>query len=260
MASSILRKGNIAVVVGGAGSLGKAILTKCSTLGMTTVSVDFKESSSALMSYTMNPELPVKDQVKSLREELVEKLVCPKDRAYGVGAGMVVHAAGAWKGGSIDSEDILETASMMYKSNLESSLLASHLACHLLTPKGLLVLTGALAAVHPTPTMIAYGVSKVATHQLVGSIAATESARDGNWDVIGLLPRIIDTPANRQIMPDADTTDWTELDDIAEICTDWFENESMRPESGSLVQVQTSDGLTSWNVVNQDVHEREIEI
>ncbi|CAM9448010.1 unnamed protein product [Heterosigma akashiwo] len=216
MATAAL-KGNIAVVVGGAGAMGRAIINKCATIGMTTVSVDFKPSQAAMVSHQLDIDKPVSEQVAGLRASLVQELVCPHERHLGGGAGLVVHAAGAFALGALDADDCLATAAALYRANVESAILTAHLATHLLTPKGLLILTGALGAVHPTPEFVGYGASKAATHHLVQSAAASDSARQGQWDVLGLLPRVIDTPSNRLTMPDADRSDWTELDDLAEI-------------------------------------------
>jgi len=228
--------------------MGKEILQKCGTLGMTTISVDFKESSNALVSVKLNQNKSLQDQIGKIREDLVKMTRCPFERS---GVGLLMSAAGQFNTGKIESSDILEISNDLWKANVESALMASHLAAHLLTPRGLLVLTGAQAALSPLPDMVGYGLSKAATHYLVQTVAASEASRKGGWDVIGLLPEIINTPQNRQSMPDSSHEDWTELDDIAEICTNWFTDDASRPSSGSLIQVQTLDGLTTWTKVEQ---------
>lgn len=55
--------------------------------------------------------------------------------------------------------------------NIRSALGASHVASKLLKENGLLVLTGASAALNATPGMIAYGITKAATHHLIKSLA-----------------------------------------------------------------------------------------
>ena len=63
---------------------------------------------------------------------------------------------------------------------------------------GLIVLTGAAAALEPTPGMVGYGVSKTSTHFLVRSMAATPSLKETT--TLAILPITIDTPANRSGM------------------------------------------------------------
>jgi len=48
----------------------------------------------------------------------------------------------------------------MFEFNVQSSVAAAHIAANSLKEGGLLVLTGADAAIGPTPLMIAYGITK----------------------------------------------------------------------------------------------------
>ncbi|KAI8336372.1 hypothetical protein BC941DRAFT_429044 [Chlamydoabsidia padenii] len=68
---------------------------------------------------------------------------------------------------------------------------------------GLLSLTGALAALNATPGMIGY------------DLAASNGGLPQDAKVITLCPVTIDTPMNRQFMPDADFSTWTSPEDIA---------------------------------------------
>ncbi len=86
----------------------------------------------------------------------------------------------------------------MWQFNVQSAVAASYVASKLLIEGGLLILTGANAAINPTPTMISYlffvflfklyiiylfvlfdkeryGITKAATHHLIKSLAADNS-------------------------------------------------------------------------------------
>jgi dihydropteridine reductase len=123
---------------------------------------------------------------------------------------------------------------------------------------GLFVAIGATAALGPTPGMLGYGLSKASTHhfiQTVGELTSnsvtTKSRRklarqirqdnDGalntGMTIIGILPTTIDTPMNRQAMPDADFSQWTKSLDIAKQIGTWMEKPVLRPHSGSLIKV-----------------------
>ena len=65
-----------------------------------------------------------------------------------------------------------------------------------------------------------YLVSKAAVHAL--TLAVAREAR-GNITCNALLPTIIDTPANRSAMPDADTRDWISPETIATHIIDLIE-------------------------------------
>ena len=84
--------------------------------------------------------------------------------------------------------------------------------------ESLLVLTGAKAAVDSGPGFaVSYGMCKAATHHLARSIQE-------ELNTICLVPTILDTPANREAMPDADKSKWTKLEDVAEKIRHWSEN------------------------------------
>jgi dihydropteridine reductase len=120
----------------------------------------------------------------------------------------------------------------------------------------LFVAIGATAALSTTPGMLAYGLSKVATHHFVqtlgettGKSTTTRSKRLkakrlrshseylDTLSVVGILPTTIDTPSNRKAMPEANFNDWTKPTDIAKEIGTWIETPPLRPHSGSLVKV-----------------------
>lgn len=53
---------------------------------------------------------------------------------------------------------------------------------------GLLTMTGALAAVEPTPGMIGYGIAKAAVHHLVQDLAQPNGGLPSGCKVTALLP------------------------------------------------------------------------
>ena len=53
---------------------------------------------------------------------------------------------------------------------------------------GLLLLTGAQAALHGTAGMIGYGLAKAAVHQLVSSLGAANSGLPANTSILAILP------------------------------------------------------------------------
>src|SRR5690349_13484523 len=63
-------------------------------------------------------------------------------------------------GGPINTSAIFETVDKMFEVNTHSALSASYVASHHLSPNGLLVITGAAAALNGTPSMLSYGLSK----------------------------------------------------------------------------------------------------
>jgi dihydropteridine reductase len=140
--------------------------------------------------------------------------------------------------------------------NLDPVLAASFCAQHFMNPQALMVVMGATAALQPTPGMMGYGVAKAAAHHVVQTLGAStgrslesKSLRKAAkrvrrnmapWDdlsVVGILPTVIDTAANRKAMPSEDRSQWTKPADIAKQIGEWIHTPDLRPHSGSLVKV-----------------------
>ena len=131
----------------------------------------------------------------------------------------------------------------MIQQSVFSSVIASKLAAKYLSEDGLLTLTGAKAALEPTPGMMGYGLAKAAVHHLTQSLGDESGGLPKNATVVAILPVTLDTPMNRKWMPQGDQTKWTPLEFVAELTHGWA-NGVERPKSGSLVQLLTADGQT----------------
>lgn len=77
----------------------------------------------------------------------------------------------------------------------------------------------------PVNYAFAYGISKQATHALALHMAErTDIPKTA--DVVCILPTVIDTPANRQAMPNEDNSTWLPPAKIAELVRGWAEGEN----------------------------------
>jgi len=176
----------------------------------------------------------------------------------------VVCAAGGWVGGGAGAPSgaLADAAERMAGACVAPAMTAAHVAVSHLAPGGLLVLVGSAAALAPTPDMLAYGVAKAATHHIVVSLtpppaaaaaaAGGAAARSSNTlpagaRALGVLPRVLDTPANRAFMAaGADTGSWTPCGEVAERIVAWAERRGPQPASGTLHVPETAAGSTTW--------------
>jgi dihydropteridine reductase len=160
----------------------------------------------------------------------------------------IVNVAGGWVGGNLEDEKLLENVNLMMNQSVSTSVISARLAALHLKVGGLVVLTGAGAATHGTPGMIAYGMAKSAVHHLVKSCAGPDSGIPAGGNVVGILPVMLDTPMNRKFMGGADTSTWTPLDHISDQVVLWA-NKAKPVENGQLFKIVTEHSKTSFLLV-----------
>lgn len=103
----------------------------------------------------------------------------------------------------------------MYRMNLRTAVVASRAVLRHLGADTAIVNVGAAAAADPAVGMAPYAASKAGIMALTKSLA--EELRERLIRVNAILPTIIDTPANRRDMPDADPSRWVKPEAIAKV-------------------------------------------
>lgn len=94
----------------------------------------------------------------------------------------------------------------MYQTNLKTAVAACRAVLPHLSAGGAIVNVGAASAARPGLGQAAYAASKAGVMALTMSLA--EELRERRVRVNAVLPTILDTPANRRDMPDADRSAW----------------------------------------------------
>jgi NAD(P)-dependent dehydrogenase (short-subunit alcohol dehydrogenase family) len=127
----------------------------------------------------------------------------------------VVNLVGGFATGGRLHETPIEDFEAQLRLNLRPTYLVSQAALpHLITAGGgALIAVSSQSALRPFPGASGYLTAKTAVLGLVDVLHA-EYHRDG-VRVNAILPGVIDTPANRQAMPDADRSGWTAPETIA---------------------------------------------
>lgn len=124
-------------------------------------------------------------------------------------------------GGFAGGHAVAQTPEAVWDHMLRLNLKTVFLTCRAAIPAllesggGAIINVGSRAGVEMVPGMAAYSVSKAGVMTLTQVLA--EELRTENIRVNCILPSIIDTPGNRNTMPDADFSKWVKPDAIARV-------------------------------------------
>jgi len=126
-----------------------------------------------------------------------------------------IHAAGGFALGKITETKKTDFHNMMAMNTLTTFLCCREAVRPLRATNGggRIVNVAAKAAVAPVGGMIPYIASKAAVVAITQSLA--EEVAQENILVNAILPSIMDTPANRAAMPNADFSKWPKVEEIA---------------------------------------------
>lgn len=194
------------IVAGGFGVLGRAVREALEAQGHKVAVID-------LAPVPEGHQGPAQGGVDLIDETRVASAFAALVQQLG-GLDGVVNVAGGflWETvaqGSLDSWD------RMYGMNLRTALISSRAALAHLVKGGAIVNVGAAAATNVATGMAPYAASKAGVMALTESLA--EELRGAGIRVNAVLPTIIDTPANRADMPDADTSAWVQPSAAAKV-------------------------------------------
>ena len=128
--------------------------------------------------------------------------------------GGVVNIAGGFAWETVLDGDV-ETWDRLWAMNLKTALNTCRAAAPHMSDGGSIVNIGAAAAARASAGMGAYTASKSAVARLTEALAEELAPRAIRVNAV--LPTIIDTPANRKDMPDADFSNWVTTAELANI-------------------------------------------
>jgi NAD(P)-dependent dehydrogenase (short-subunit alcohol dehydrogenase family) len=149
--------------------------------------------------------------------------------------GLVNLAGGYDAPGRVHEVDLHRFAEQ-FRRNVDPTYVMIHhaLAPMLAAGDGSIVCVGTRAAVQPFPGAAGYITAKSAVIALAQAVAAEYRQQGIRCNVI--LPSVIDTPANRQAMPDAKHERWVQPAEIAGVVAHLLGPESS-PTSGAAIPV-----------------------
>jgi NAD(P)-dependent dehydrogenase (short-subunit alcohol dehydrogenase family) len=205
------------IVTGGTGDLGGAVTREFLEAGAR-LAVTWRHERAWR---ALEPELAAYgDDVAGFRMDVTD----PSDVSRGVS--LIVEQFGAVHGvahlvGGFDFATVENTSADILDRMLDMNLCSAFHVAKAAAPViraaggGKLLFVSARAALQGASGLGAYAASKAGVIALVQTLA--DEYRDANIQTNCVLPSIIDTPANRTAMPDADFTRWVAPADIARV-------------------------------------------
>lgn len=216
----------IVAVTGAAGALGSKTVEILAAGGWTVVGIDLGKVASdgvalALGGVDLTDEAAVGVAAARIEKEL--------GRLDGL-----VNIAGGFSWETV-ADGSVATWDRLYAMNVRTALIASRALLPLLRAShGAIVNIGAAASVKAGVGMGAYAASKSGVARLTEALA--EELKEEGVRVNAILPSIIDTPANRAAMPDADVAKWVSPAQLAGVVAFLLSSDAM-PITGALIPV-----------------------
>jgi NAD(P)-dependent dehydrogenase (short-subunit alcohol dehydrogenase family) len=211
--------GRVAIVSGGTGALGQSVTTRLLSSGATVwvpyiVPAELESLKSRLGSSAGTRLRCVHADVTD--ENAFGEVVRAVRDTHGR-IDILVNGVGGFAVGDLGSISLVDWDRML-KLNLTSAVIGCRGVLPVMTAAGFgrIVNISSRAVITPAGGFIAYTVAKAAVITLTEALA--KEVPHG-ITVNAVLPSTMDTPANRQAMPDADRSTWVSTDAVAEAIT-----------------------------------------
>jgi NAD(P)-dependent dehydrogenase (short-subunit alcohol dehydrogenase family) len=228
-------QGKTIVVTGGFGALGSAVAEGAIRRGASVAALDYASAAPADLAQRLGPNALIVGGFDLSLPHAAQRAMAEVTARFGrIDALLNIAGGFVW-------EKFADAANAgawdrMFAINLKTAVNASRAALPYLLESGdgRIVNVGAQAAVHAPEGMGAYAASKAAVHRLTESLAAELKLK--GVTVNAVMPSIIDTPANRAVMPDADFSRWVSPADLAAVIL-FLTSDEARAVTGALIPV-----------------------
>ena len=216
----------VAVVTGASGTLGGAVTERFTAAGADVVGVDVAAPEGASTELDFR-EADLTDPAAT--SDVIEAIATDYGRID-----YLLTAAGMWRGGQPIAETPTEEFDSLIAVNLKTLFLtAKHALPHLQETNGAIVGVSARSSLQGGTGDGPYRASKAGVRLLIETIAEENL---GTVRANAVLPSVIDTPANREMMPDASHDTWVDPSEIAAVMA-FLCSDGATPTSGAAVPV-----------------------
>jgi len=227
-------KGKAIAITGGFGALGRVVAETAGRRGAAVAALDVAAAPPAGLSEGLGPDALVLGGVDLSTAEGARQAMAAVKAKFGR-LDALINIAGGFRWETVADGDPT-TWDRLFALNLKTALNASKAALPYLLESGAgrIVNVGANAALKAGAGMGAYAASKAGVHRLTETLA--EELKNRGVTVNAVLPSIIDTPANRAEMPNAQFDRWVAPTDLAAVIL-FLASDEARAVTGALVAV-----------------------
>jgi NAD(P)-dependent dehydrogenase (short-subunit alcohol dehydrogenase family) len=205
--------GEVALVTGVGGALGSAVANAFVEAGTTVCGSDIIEPNTEDFLLA-EPERVDFHQADLSDEDDVAATIDAVIDDHGR-LDYLLNIAGTWRGGTPIHETAADTFDFLFDVNLKTMFLASkHAVPHLRETGGAIVSVSARSSLEGGEGDGIYRASKAGVRLLTETIAAENS---GSVRANAVMPSVIDTPMNREMMPGSDFETWVDPNEIADV-------------------------------------------
>lgn len=231
----MIMQGRTVVVTGAFGVLGGAVAEAVAGSGACVAALDYADAPAGLAD-RLGPEGLLIGGVDLSAPQAAQGAMAEVAARFGR-IDALLNIAGGFHWEKIAEAPSAETWERMHALNLLTTLNASRAALPYLLASGAgrIVNVGAEAALRAVAGMGPYAASKSAVHRLTESLADELKLR--GVTVNAVLPSIIDTPANRRDMPNAEFDRWVAPADLAAIML-FLASDEAGAVTGALIPVK----------------------
>jgi len=203
----------VVLVTGVGGALGSSVAEAFLSAGATVCGADLVDQASEDFLLA-DPERIDFYQGDFTDESAVEKTVSAVVDEHGR-LDALANIAGTWRGGTPIADTGADTFDFLFGVNLKTMFLATkHAIPHLSGTGGAVVSVSARSSLEGGEGDGIYRATKAGVRILTETVAAEN---EGQLRANAIMPSVIDTPMNREMMPDADHESWVDPADIAEV-------------------------------------------
>jgi NAD(P)-dependent dehydrogenase (short-subunit alcohol dehydrogenase family) len=208
----------VVLVTGAAGNLGSAVARAFAAAGAKLSLVDRAAERLVDVYSDMagSPDYLFIHSIDLMQAEDVQRMARETFDRFGR-IDVLVNTAGGYRAGTPVHQTPLETWDFMLNLNARTAFLASQAVIpYMLEPRrGKIIHIAARAGLKGGANSAAYSAAKSAVLRLTESMAA--ELGEAGINVNCIMPGTLDTPANRQAMPNADYSRWAKPEAVAEV-------------------------------------------